>query len=187
MAHSIRAMTAEFNERQIGLHVVIDPVAGKWLHRGHSSRTPVSLLNIKYYRYQIVPYPKGLIHATIRVNQEANRQAARLCIAHELFHLYLQLLKFEASGYNNWPNNPPTPDPIEEYACDAFAWDLCRQHHEFYWDNTRLDSCRFGLKDFPDGPLRISLEAADKWPLPFQLGTGTPFTTPLPPLVRSVS
>lgn len=181
MAHSIRAMILEFNQRQIGLNVTIKPADAKLLKIGSSParKAPISLLFTLHYPGQIVPHARGLVHATMQINKDANKPLARLCIAHELFHLYQQLMQFEASKFLIWPTTSTHPSHFSEDQCDTFAWHLCNRHNKFYYDAKKLASCRFGVETFNRGPIKTSEEAIENWPAPFKLDPAEPFTLQL--------
>lgn len=160
MAHSIRAVKKLFESKEVGLDVFIFPESGRYT----SAERPRPLSNIKiaFYSNDAV-FAEGRVKATIRVFDIANPYTARLCVAHELYHLICMLLEFVRT--KEWPDTVKS----SEDECDAFAWSLCSEHNKFYLDKELTKKCAWGETVFTRGPIKTSEESVREWPLPFGL------------------
>jgi hypothetical protein len=74
----------------------------------------------------------------------------RFCIAHELYHVILEVsplddAKLEAVA----KEHAITKDEFVEQLCDVFARDLCAEHDKFYRNPANIDdSCKFHNLNF---------------------------------------
>jgi hypothetical protein len=171
MAHTIRAAKHCFFRKRLGLDIQIEPVEDDFIE-GNS----ISALFSRYFAHAI---NHRLVKAKIYIRNDASRPLARFCIAHEIYHLLIQFEKFDPV-FGVWPGGYLL-NREEEDACDAFAWHLCRQHNDFYWDQEKLAHCRFGKKegDYPGLFKTHDLGSIENWPDPFNLDNKQPFWKPI--------
>ncbi|MGH7979951.1 MAG: hypothetical protein ACREE6_11300 [Limisphaerales bacterium] len=121
------------------------------------------------------PVDMDKVYATIYIHQHANKPLARICIAHEMYHLLLELEEFLEKGRGAWPKVPG--NKLIEDQCNQFAWELCRKHDQF----NRDDGLRQRHMIFPDGTFDAPLKTNDhtdwvsNWPKGIALDPFHPF------------
>ena len=121
------------------------------------------------------PADRERVRASIYIHPQANRHLARICIAHELYHLLMELDQYNKHRKHGWPTPTPVTKATED-ACNQFAWELCRKHDEF---NKKQEN-RERLIYFPphvfDAPLKThSTHNSYEWPEGIALDPKNPF------------
>lgn len=164
MAHTIRGLENHLRRRFVELDLKI--VSDK---HGFITRDATSVIKTR-----LVEEKEKRVVAVIYLHKDANKNLARVCVAHEIFHL---LVEFEQWLKNNrliW--EPVSPSKELEDHCNQFAWDLCRQHDIF----NRSEKCRENEVYFPEGvfsgPLTTDLSRSENWPKGLRLDPERPFT-----------
>ena len=150
MAHTIRSL--ENHLRLGGLELNLRIIADTY---GTITNGATSVLKTKLVGDKRVV-------ADIFLHNDANKHLARICIAHEIYHL---LMEFELWRKNNrlvW--EAVTPSKTIEDECNQFAWQLCFHHDKF----NREEGLRSSLIYFPEGmfdaPLTTDISQAENWP-----------------------
>jgi Zn-dependent peptidase ImmA (M78 family) len=121
------------------------------------------------------PTDRDRLNATIYIHEHANKHLARVCIAHEIYHLTLELDRFVRSARKSWPKIPL--DRTIEDMCNHFAWELCRLHDLFNKNEDERKKHIF----FPDDTFKQPFKMSDSkewsvnWPDGFALDTENPF------------
>ena len=169
MAHSIRGTQNHFRRHNLELEllVVADMVNQIRLKGPHHGAT--SVLQSRF----IIPRPGspavGMVQARIYIHKDATRTLARICIAHEIFHLLLELSEYLACDPNSRVWKQVLTNKDVEDRCNQFAWELCRAHDKF----NRDDQTRSELLYFPerlfDRPLSTDAAHQNNWPLEMAL------------------
>lgn len=162
MAHTIRACVNFFRKKGgLELDVKITADTYQTITMGATSVLKTKLVG------------KNL-RADIFLHQHANKNLARICIAHEIFHLLMEFEQWKANNRLLWAAVPPSK--AVEDKCNVFAWDLCRFHDKF----NRTDNHRSEHVYFPDNlfnaPLTTDISKSENWPLGIQIDSANPFT-----------
>lgn len=161
MAHTIRASVNHFRKNGLELDVRIIADSYQVVTNGSTSVLKSKLVG------------KNL-RADIFLHPHANKHLARICIAHEIYHLLMELQQWRANNRVLWA---PVPNSKEaEDKCNQFAWELCRLHDKF----NRNDHLRGSQVLFPqaifDAPLNTDISRKENWPLGMEIDSANPFT-----------
>lgn len=173
MAHSIRGTINYFlcNHIDLSVQVIADTVNAINLQDPSCGAT--SVLRTKY----TPPASEGArahVGAQVFIHRDANKHLARLCIAHELYHLILELDHFVNSKRVNWTKIAATP--LIESQCNQFAWQLCMQHDRFNRDPALLAKHVFFPDHAFDKPLNThSTKNSTGWPIGIALNPSSRF------------
>jgi hypothetical protein len=160
MAHSIRGVQNYFRKERLNLELrvvadVYDIMAFKSPDQGATS-----LLQVRHFEGSTSVMPR--VEAMIFIHRHANKHLARICIAHEIYHLILELAAFVQSGRKEW-NAIPSTKKIED-ECNQFAWELCKRHDDFNRNGAKHSAQVF----FPDktfsSTLTTNLKFQELWP-----------------------
>ena len=163
MAHTIRASVNYFRLRG-GLELDVRIIADTYdrITLGATSVLKSKLVDGRNLR------------ADIFLHKHANRHLARICIAHELFHLLMELEQWKKNNKLLWAPVPPSRDVEDK--CNQFAWELCRYHDQFNRHERNRETHIF----FPDGlfdkPLITDISKSENWPLGVKIDPNDSFT-----------
>jgi Zn-dependent peptidase ImmA (M78 family) len=138
MAHSIRALSNHLLKRGVELDVRIIP------DQANAIPGATSFLRTKFKQKSKEDEHDRVI-AFIFIHQYANKHLARMCIAHEIYHILLEFQVYIDVKREGWAGVAITPE-IEK-SCDIFATELCKRHDAF---NKSEDERKKHLY-FPDG------------------------------------
>lgn len=179
MAHSVRAVTNEFARNGVELDVRISPDLANAIHLQAPNRGATSILRTRFRR-RTSPTERDRVTAFIFIHKNANKHLARICIAHEIYHLLLELDAFIAKDGTAWPQIESTK--LIEDQCDQFAWQLCKYHDRFNHDESlRGEHIYFPAHMF-DNPLKTRTTANHlEWPEGIALDLARPFYRVEPP------
>ncbi len=176
MAHSIRGVTNYFLRHDIELDLVIKADHLGIVERAFPSKGSTSVLMTHCIR---VKRQNGVdkvskVKATIFINKDANRHLARICIAHEIYHLLLELQAYSKSKNHTWETVPITKQVEDD--CNQFAWELCRQHESFNRDENQKESHVYFPAGVFDTPLKThTTHNSMEWPAGIMLDPDNPF------------
>lgn len=177
MAHTIRGVINQFRKAGIELDVRVMPDTIGMLKLKAPKQGATSFLLSRLVKGAKVP-ERDRLYASIYIHQEANKHLARICIAHEIYHLLLELDEFLLKGRIQWPKVPVSR--TMEDSCNHFAWELCRLHDIFNRDT----NLREKHVHFPDGtfiqpfPVDDATNWVNKWPNGIALDPRNPFYKP---------
>lgn len=128
MAHTIRGFTNILHKKGFILYLQIIRDNNNLIFRHEPSKS--SILNAKPMdKIENLPYTP--IFAKIHLRKEASHHLSRLCVAHELYHLWLLVERFTDANRKEWDNEIKEGD---EESCNEFAKQLCKKHNEFNKD-----------------------------------------------------
>jgi hypothetical protein len=183
MAHSVRGVVNRFRKHFIELDicVIADTINVIKLKAPSAGATSVLVTNfVRGTRGPVRGCERDRVYAKIYVHREANKHLARVCIAHEIYHLALELDSFIKGGRIEWPKTEVT-NAIES-SCNQFAWQLCKYHDLFNSDSSLVsEHIRFPDKVF-EKPFKMNNTAWYlDWPSGIALDPNNPFHR-LPPL-----
>ncbi len=184
MAHSVRGTVNYFRIRKhpVDLNVWVIPDLFARIKLSAPKTGLTSIVETQFIKGVGGEFDR--LTARIYIHREANKDLARICIAHELYHLLLELWEFERGGCSQWPKIQHTcalDAKIFEDDCNQFALDLCRHHDNFYRNNTLRDKHTL----FPKGSLQEvknmhRTEGRLDWPNGINLDPMHPFYRPCP-------
>ncbi|HEX3798384.1 MAG TPA: hypothetical protein VH413_06745 [Verrucomicrobiae bacterium] len=164
MAHTIRGVTRHFLKNGIELDVRI-LVDRSGLASAGGSKAPSIIIiepsNIKGVAGGTTKINR--VKASIFIHKNANKHLARICIAHEMYHLLLELEAYITSDRKTWAAIPVSR-AVEE-ACNIFAWQLCRAHDKFNKDEASREKHVYFPEHTFDAPLKTSsTDNCPEWP-----------------------
>jgi hypothetical protein len=108
------------------------------------------------------------VTAWIYIHRNANRHLARICIAHEIAHLIMELDAYIDGRRREWL--AIKVDSAIEGACDVFARRLCGYHDRFNRDEALRDEfIYFPTKMFEEVLKTNSTHGHLKWPAGLEL------------------
>lgn len=171
MAHTIRATQNHFRKKGLILELKVVADVNDVISLTAPGVGPTSIVQA----WHLPPRPgtPGRVQATIFIHQHANKDLARLCIAHEIYHLLVELEAFIASGHTKWTSI--SVNKALEDQCNQFAWELCKRHDDFNRDEGR----RAKFKYFPEGtfdkPITTNAKMQAVWPNGIALDSKNPF------------
>ena len=172
MAHVVRGAQNQFRAQGVVLQVLIQPDLHNQLELKAPGHGVTSILLTNWIKNP-VDYLQHTVRATIYIHPHANRNLARICVAHEVFHLLMELDEFVASGKTRWRQIGHSKEVEDK--CNQFAWELCRKHDLFYRDEQH----RNALVYFPNGlfnkPLNTDLNHQEMWGPGVHLDAEHPF------------
>jgi hypothetical protein len=179
MAHTIRAMTNHFLDRGIELDVRVIADTANAIHLTAPNQGATSLLRTRLRR-GTQPQERDRVIASIYIHKDANKHLARICIAHELYHLLLEMDEYLNGGRTAWAQIP-TSKEVEDQ-CNQFAWQLCKYHNLFNED----ENLRKQHVYFPPGIFKTALNTSNtgnamEWPEGIALNPACSFTSVVPP------
>jgi hypothetical protein len=165
MAHTIRGLENHLRRTHVELDLRIISDQYDTITRGATS----------VLKTRLTP-EKNRVIADIFLHKHANKNLARICVAHEIYHLLVEFEQWRSNGRLIWE---PIPHSKElEDACNQFAWELCRQHDKF----NRSERCRENEIYFPDGVfngvLTTDISRSENWPKGLAIDPDRPFTKP---------
>jgi len=173
MAHTIRGTQNLFRKHQLDLEILIvaDVVGVIRLQDPRDGATSVLQTRL------VNPRPNspavGLVQARIYIHKDANRNLARICIAHEIFHLLLEFSGYLNSTPRVW-KKVHTNKEIED-KCNQFAWELCKSHDNFNRDEATRDDILYFPGHLFDKPLSTDANHQENWPLGIALDPSKAF------------
>jgi hypothetical protein len=169
MAHSIRGVANHFYHAGLLLDLSIHADD----HRAIPYRNSTSILLTRLFKVQINEQSAvNLIRAKIYIHKDATKNLARVCVAHELYHLLLELEAFKGTGL--W--RPLTMDRNIEESCEMFARHLCKFHDNFNRDaQIREDHVYFPGALFETVLKTGNIDNQKEWPLTVGLDSKKPF------------
>jgi hypothetical protein len=126
------------------------------------------------------------VDAKIYIHRDANKHLARICIAHELYHLLLELDVFLASNRKQWGGLSNSTSV--EHDCNQFAWQLCLMHECFNRDRDNWANHIL----FPKNMFNTALTTHDarrdqEWPSGISLDQQNRFWQPRLPALKPYS
>lgn len=177
MAHTIRGVTNHFEKQKIELTVLVTADTRGRINLMAPEVGATSLLMTNFVKGVDETTPNRLL-AKIYIHKDANKHLARICIAHEIYHLLLELDRYLSEG--EWPTSVSSTKIIEDQ-CNQFAWQLCKYHDGF----NRKDDHRKKHIFFPEGtfnqPFKMdSTKWYLDWPNDISLDPHNPFYKPAP-------
>jgi hypothetical protein len=178
MAHTLRGITNHFRKELIELDILVRPDAYGIIPLRAPKEGTTSIIMTKFVPKR-TKTDLNRLYAAIFIHKDANHHLARVCIAHEVYHLLLELDVFlENEKRDTWPEIEN--DKAVEDMCNHFAWELCHQHDQF----NRNDGEREKRILFPDNTfnqpfnMKDSTEWFSRWPNGFALDSEKPFWKP---------
>jgi hypothetical protein len=156
MAHTVRGVTNYFLRHRVELDLTIKTDHTGIIQLAVPGKDCTSVLMTHPVKVKMANGAEKVsrVKATIFVHKDANKHLARICIAHEIYHLLLELDAYLKSGGTIWANLPTTPE-VED-ACNQFAWDLCKKHDKFNRDEAEREKhVYFPIRVF-DSPLKTN-------------------------------
>ncbi len=189
MAHSIRGAVNYFRKREhrvdLGVWVIADLINRINLNAPEKGLT--SILETQFVKGVGAEFDRLI--AKIYIHRDANKHLARICIAHELYHLLLELWEFEKRSCDQWPKIQH-PDPLHakkfEDDCNLFALDLCRHHDSFYRNNDLRDKhTLFPTNSLQEAKNMHRTDRKTDWPRGIGLDPTQPFYKPYPDALLS--
>ena len=175
MAHTIRGVTNHFRKERVDLAVRVMPDNYGLIPLRAPREGTTSIIMSQFIPRRYKTYPDNL-DASIFIHKDANKHLARVCIAHEVFHLLLELEAFVAQRNRDiWPEIDN--DKVVEDRCNHFAWELCRQHDEFNKNDDLRKKHVLFPKDTFNQPFNMNdtKEWFLRWPDGFALDPQNPF------------
>jgi Zn-dependent peptidase ImmA (M78 family) len=173
MAHTIRAVTNQFAKHLIDLdiRVIADTYSAIQLQAPAQGAT--SLLRTRL-RPRANQMERDRVTAFIYIHKDANKHLARVCIAHELYHLMLEQNAYLAGGRTAWSRI--NPDKPMEDQCSQFAWQLCFFHDKFNHDEALKKKHVYFPPGMFDAPLKTNnINNHLVWPAGIALDPVHPF------------
>lgn len=172
MAHTIRAINNDFLQYGIELDVRIIADVANAIASQDDRTGAISLLRTRWKR--MPGHTHDRVRAFIYIHEHANRCLARICIAHEIYHLLLEFKAFIDGGRKDWKRVEVNEDV--ENACNEFAWSLLKSHDEF----NKNEKLRQEYMYFPDGLFDNPLTTRDPkgWPKGVGFEPDNPFYRP---------
>ncbi len=165
MAHTIRGVENHFRRHRVELDLRI--ISDKF---GTITNGTTSVLKTRLNTHQ------DRVLASIFLHKDANKNLARVCVAHEIYHLLVEFEQWRESGRLIW--KPIPHSKLLEDECNQFAWELCRQHDRF----NRSERHRENEIYFPEGafekPLTTDISKSENWPNGLAVDPDRPFTKP---------
>jgi hypothetical protein len=172
MAHTIRGTVNHFRRQHLELDIKVFPDTYGTILKTNGHSSPASILRTGFHAGAQAPM-RGRVTADIAIHKDANHHLARICIAHEIYHLLCELENWKAAGGVGWENIPLSPD-LED-ACNQFAWQLCLHHDGFNRDEpNRQRHILFPDKLF-ERPFTTDTLKQGNWPLGIGLDSKNPF------------
>lgn len=173
MAHTLRGVTNHFVKRAIDIDIRVVADTCDTIRLRGPNQGATSIL-VTRFRRRNNPLEWDRVRATIFIHKDANKNLARFCIAHEVFHLLLELDSYLNNGRTAW-GRLPTSRAIED-ECDHFARQLCKLHDDF----NRNERHREKLILFPTNAFETVLKTHDtanqlSWPKGIELDPKNPF------------
>ncbi|MCP5520653.1 MAG: hypothetical protein H7A46_03800 [Verrucomicrobiales bacterium] len=188
MAHTIRAVQTYFRRKGVLLDVFIEPDISDRIKLCAPGKGATSMLSTRFFPALPTNLPPR-VTARIFIHRHANNHLARICIAHEVYHLLLELDHYLANGGHRmgksaWPKagqvkgGKRAVKEIED-KCNQFAWQLCKHHDKF----NRDDQHRGEMIYFPEEVFLEPLKTNDagmivNWPKGVKLDEEMPFWKP---------
>ena len=171
MAHTIRAVTKYLLQRGIELELRI---MGDTANAVTSEDHPGAISMLRTRLKKIPNSPLSRLYAYIYIHPHANRRLARICIAHEIFHLILEFEAFIESDRKVWKQLPV--DEKIEAKCNEFARRLLKFHDDFNKSAESRKEYMYFPDHFFDNPL--NLRDPKNWPDEIKLDPKHPFYEP---------
>jgi hypothetical protein len=103
-----------------------------------------------------------VVKAGIIIHPDANRTLARVAIAHEIFHLLLELKQYLETGRQRWI--PVEVTRAIEDECNQFAWELCHMHDRFNKDARSTSAMIHFPENFFNAPISTNSDRQAQWP-----------------------
>jgi hypothetical protein len=182
MAHTIRAVENDFRENDLGLDVLITHTDLGNLH---------GALNTRLSGRQILKVsPVARVTALIFIHEKASKELARFTIAHEIYHLLLELKRWMEDSREeekrDWPQLLMTPEMESE--CNRFAQALCFLHDsKLYRDEENREKNVYFCSELFESEITTGDDGKPSLPAKLALGNGIPYwKLPDPELVGEV-
>lgn len=180
MAHALRAVTNKFVRKGIDLDVRVIADMADSIQLMEPRKGATSIL-LSRFRKGLADGERDRVHALIFIHKFANRHLARVCIAHEVYHLLLELQAYVEGGRRTWPHLPASKQIEDD--CNLFAWQLCKFHDDFHRSETARQRFVYFPERMFDRVLKLNVGAYLEWPAGIALDPRNPFHAP-PPIPR---
>ena len=166
MAHTIRAVENIFRGNGLGLDVIITRMPLQNLH---------GTLNTRLGGWFLQPTnPPARVTATIFINEQSSKELARFTIAHEIYHLMIELENWKNGERKAWAQLSPTPQM--ESDCNRFAQALCFLHDsKLYRDEENRERNVYFCPELFAHEITTSQDGGPNLPEKLALGLGTPY------------
>jgi|GEM_PF-6001868 len=172
MAHTIRGTQNYFRRHLVSLELVINADANDILALEEPRAGVTSILKTRLLKTP--PGVPDVVKAAIYLHKHANRTLARVSVAHEIFHLLLELHVYLTTMRKEWKRVAVTKD-IEDQ-CNQFAWELCHEHEVFNRHEGVRNDYIFFPKDFFAKPFNTNATFQAQWPPGMAIDAAHPFT-----------
>ena len=154
MAHTIRGTVNLFRKHGVDLDILVLPDS--------YGQIPLSERNASVLMRRVVGGKIRLrIEATIFIHKHATKHLARICIAHEVFHLILELHHWIEDGRKQWSRVPTTKELEDQ--CNLFARDLCFRHEKFNRDEKWRSSQIYFPEGLFDSTVSTDTSLSENW------------------------
>jgi hypothetical protein len=181
MAHTLRAVFNHFYKKGVVVDVlVIADTANAILPRSPTPGATGLLRTQLSSRRTDDGAQLDRVTAWIYIHKDANRHLARICIAHEIYHLVMELNAYIAGNRAAW--SQIAVDKVLEDKCNHFARLFCGYHDKFNRDeNLREEYIYFPEGMFSEVVKTNSTDSQLDWPLGIALDPAHPFHKTTPP------
>ncbi|MGD0260656.1 MAG: hypothetical protein ABSD29_12625 [Verrucomicrobiota bacterium] len=181
MAHSLRAVFNHFYKRGIAVELLIIADTANAILPMSPTEGATSLLRTNLYsRHTKDNHQHDRVVAWIFIHKDANRHLARMCIAHEIYHLLMELNAYIDGGRSTWAQI--AVNESVEKQCNDFARRFCSYHDRFNHDEKlREEYIYFPPDTFKEGVKTTSTNSQPKWPPGLSLDPAHPFHQTTPP------
>lgn len=165
MAHTIRAVENHFRSHELGLDVIITRLPLGQLH---------GTLNTRLSGRQLQKVsPVARVTAIIYINEKASKELARFTIAHEIYHLLIELEQWTQEK-KAWTQVNSTSEL--ERDCNRFAQALCFLHDsKLYRDEENREKNVYFCKELFQQEISTTVDGRPNLPAKLALGEGTPY------------
>lgn len=179
MAHTIRALFNHYYKKGIAIDVIIIADTANSILPLSPTANATTMLRT-HLTPASSPREKARVTAWIYIHKDASRHLARFCIAHEIYHLVLELEAYIKGGRVNWSQIPV--DPSIEDKCNVFARRICGFHDKFNKDpDLREQYINFPERIITEVVRTASTEDQPQWPNGVSLDPDHPFHKTVPP------
>lgn len=181
MAHTLRAVFNHFYKKGIVVDIlVVADTANAILPRSPTPGATGLLRTQLSSRRSEEGGQFDRVIAWIYIHKDANRHLARICIAHEIYHLVMELNAYIARKRTGW--SQIAVDRVLEDRCNHFARLFCGYHDKFNRDDRlREEFVYFPKEMFNEVVTTNSTHSQGDWPLGITLDPAHPFYRATPP------
>jgi Zn-dependent peptidase ImmA (M78 family) len=171
MAHTVRGTVNYFLQRRIELDLRILSDSARAVCKDGATSVLKSSVTPRSIRAG-----GGLDRVTARIyiRLDANKNLARVCIAHEIYHLLKELDAYISRGRTAWLQIPPSRELESE--CNVFAWRICFYHDRFNNDDElRKKHVSFPPELFVKTFNMTNIRNLEEWAMGVELDPTHPF------------